>query len=68
MVPEDRKEQGLNLGRTSAEIIAFPWGAQLGRTGLITRRRIAALAGKSKHNFDIRGQLNHPVVGLSGGR
>lgn len=67
MVPEDRKGQGLNLGRTGTENISLPWEAEMGRTSLVTRRRLGVLAEKSKRDFDIRGRLDQPVVGLSGG-
>lgn len=67
MVPEDRKGQGLNLGRTGAENIASPWESRLGRRGLVTRRTIRHLAARSKADLDIRGNLDQPVVGLSGG-
>jgi len=46
MVPEDRKGQGLNLGRTGAENIASPWESRLGRRGLVTRRTIRHLAAR----------------------
>ena len=68
MVPEDRKGQGLNLGLTSAENVAGPWEADLGkRAALITRRLIGRTAEKAKTDFDIRGRMDGPVVRLSGG-
>ena len=67
MVPEDRKGQGLLLGRSSAENISSPWEKHLGRRSLITRSMIAKVAGKSREEFDIRGSLDDPSVRLSGG-
>lgn len=67
MVPEDRKGQGLLLGRSSAENICTPWEKSLGRRGLVTRSKIARIAAKSRTEFDIRGSLDIPSVGLSGG-
>jgi ribose transport system ATP-binding protein len=67
MVPEDRKGQGLNLGRTSAENILAPWEKQFGRSGLITRKLLDRWAVKSREQFDIRGNMNIPVLRLSGG-
>lgn len=67
MIPEDRKGQGLNLGRNGAENISVPWETEMGRRRLITRGLLGKLAAKSKKDFDIRGSLDGPVVGLSGG-
>jgi len=67
MVPEDRKGQGLLLTQSSGENISSPWEKVLGRTGLITRTRIAKLAAKSREEFDIRGSMDLPSVRLSGG-
>ncbi len=67
MVPEDRKGQGLLLGQSSGRNISAPWERQLGRRSLITRAVVNRLAAKSREEFDIRGPLDAPVVGLSGG-
>lgn len=67
MVPEDRKGQGLLLGRSSAENITSPWEKILARTGLMTRAKVAKVANKSREDFDIRGSLELPSVRLSGG-
>lgn len=67
MVPEDRKGQGLLLGRSSAENICTPWEKALGRRSLLTRSRIAKVADKCRHDYDIRGSLDGPTAGLSGG-
>ncbi len=47
MVPEDRKGQGLNLGRTSAENILTPWEKHFGRRRLITRAMLEKLADEA---------------------
>jgi ribose transport system ATP-binding protein len=67
MVPEDRKGQGLNLGRTSAENIVSPWERIFGRTKLITTGMLSRIAGKARADFDIRGRMDLPVVRFSGG-
>ncbi len=67
MVPEDRKGQGLNLGLSSAVNILQPWEKKLGRGKLITNRLLKRAAAKSRHDFDIRGSMDLPVVRLSGG-
>lgn len=67
MVPEDRKGQGLNLGRTGAENIVSPWENILRRTGFITKRWIRDLAEENARQFDIRGGIHQPVARLSGG-
>jgi DNA-binding transcriptional regulator LsrR (DeoR family)/ABC-type branched-subunit amino acid transport system ATPase component len=67
MVPEDRKGLGLLLTRSSAENIAHPWEGMLWRTGLITRAKVNKLAENSRREFDIRGSMDGPAGGLSGG-
>jgi ribose transport system ATP-binding protein len=67
MVPEDRKGQGLLLGRSSAENISSPWEKFLGRRSLITQSKVSKLADKSRQEFDIRGSMQAPSVSLSGG-
>ncbi len=67
MVPEDRKGQGLNLDRTAAQNISLPWEKSIGRTGLVTRSRIAKLAATQAKSLDIRGRLELPVASMSGG-
>jgi len=67
MVPEDRKGQGLNLGRSCAENIVAPWERTMRRGGLVTRRWLNRLVEKSRDDYDIRGSLDQPVVRLSGG-
>ncbi len=67
LVPEDRKGQGLNLTRTSAENIVTPWERSLGRGRLITNRMLKRLATKAREDFDIRGNMDIPVIRLSGG-
>ena len=67
MVPEDRKGQGLNLGRTAAENITLPWEKRLTRNGMITRAVVAETGLRQKQRFDIRGRLDLPVSSMSGG-
>lgn len=67
MVPEDRKGQGLLLGRSSGENICMPWESDLGRKGLITRSKIGKIAERYRTEFDIRGSVDIPSGGLSGG-
>ena len=67
MVPEDRKGQGLNLGRTAAENISLPWERKLARNGMITASVLSRTAGRQKSRFDIRGRLDLPVRSMSGG-
>jgi ribose transport system ATP-binding protein len=67
MVPEDRKGLGLLLTRSSAENIAHPWERILWSGGLITKAKVKKLAEKSREEFDIRGSIDGPAGGLSGG-
>jgi ribose transport system ATP-binding protein len=66
MVPEDRKTQGLNLDRSSAENIATPWESRLAK-GFVTRRFLTKLKKRMAEELDIRGDLDKPVGLLSGG-
>lgn len=67
MVPEDRKQQGLNLGLDSARNIVSPWERILRRRGIVTNAWVKRIAEASRSSFDIRGKLETPVVRLSGG-
>jgi ribose transport system ATP-binding protein len=67
MVPEDRKQQGLNLTLDSARNIASPWERILRKSGLVTKSWVNDIAEVSRSAFDIRGDVNSPVVRLSGG-
>lgn len=67
MVPEDRKTQGLNLDRSSAENIAIPWESRLVKAGFVTRRFLDRLKTRMAAELDIRGDLDKPVGLLSGG-
>ena len=67
MVPEDRKNQGLNLDQTSAENISSPWEKSLTSFGLVTGARLREVARRAQEEFDIRGLLDIPVRHLSGG-
>ncbi len=67
MVPEDRKGQGLHLGRTAAENMTLPWEKKLQRRGMITSGVVDEIAQTQKKRFDIRGVLSQPVRFMSGG-
>ncbi len=67
MVPEDRKGQGLNLGRTAAENVTLPWEPLLAKAGLVTRAVVAAAGEKLSGDLDIRGRMSLPVMSMSGG-
>lgn len=67
MVPEDRKGQGLNLGRTAATNIVLPWEGKLGWFGMITPSIVQQTADEQRQRFDIRGQIVQPVGRMSGG-
>jgi ribose transport system ATP-binding protein len=67
MVPEDRKNQGLNLNRTSIENITLPWEKQLSKKGIVFERRLAKTANDLAEVLDIRGNITIPVGRLSGG-
>ena len=67
MVPEDRKGQGLNLGRTAATNIVMPWESKLGPFGMITPGVVQQTADVQKRRFDIRGQIVEAVGRMSGG-
>ena len=67
MVPEDRKGQGLNLGRTGAENMASPWERILRKAKVVTKSWVKKLAEENVKSFDIRGGIHQPVVRLSGG-
>lgn len=67
MVPEDRKNQGLNLDRSGAENMTLPWERKLTKSGIITKRRIIDVANRQREFLDIRGNVDIPVSSLSGG-
>lgn len=67
MVPEDRKNQGLNLDRTGAENISLPWERMLASVGFISSRRVTKEANAQREFLSIRGRLDVAVSSLSGG-
>ncbi len=67
MVPEDRKNQGLNLDRTGAENISLPWERMLASVGFIGSRRVTKEANAQREFLSIRGRLDVAVSSLSGG-
>ncbi|HEY8589184.1 MAG TPA: sugar ABC transporter ATP-binding protein [Naasia sp.] len=67
LVPEDRKTEGLNLNRSSAENISLPWESRLVPRGFVTTRILNRLKKRMAAELDIRGNLDRPVGLLSGG-
>lgn len=67
MVPEDRKSQGLLLGRDSMDNMTLPWQRHLSRRGIVTRSALAATYRRFREELDIRGQADVAVAHLSGG-
>lgn len=67
MVPEDRKNQGLNLAQSGADNMTMPWERQLARRGLVTNRVLTRVSNEQRTYLDIRGRLDMPVRHLSGG-
>jgi ribose transport system ATP-binding protein len=67
MVPEDRKGQGLNLGRSGGENMVLPWEKTLTASGFVTNRTVKRVEREQAVELDIRGNLNIPVLFLSGG-
>ncbi|WP_245861918.1 sugar ABC transporter ATP-binding protein [Georgenia soli] len=67
LVPEDRKNQGLNLPRSAAENMVLPWEKQLTRRGIVTKSTVAEVAEVKRKEFDIRGRMELPVKSMSGG-
>ncbi|HWA18376.1 MAG TPA: sugar ABC transporter ATP-binding protein [Devosia sp.] len=68
LVPEERRESGLVLVRSVAENIAFPVLSKLSRAGVLSRRRLNALAADLVQRLSIRTpSLGQLVRTLSGG-
>lgn len=67
MVPEDRKNQGLNLSLTGQQNIVLPWERLLAKRGIITRKKIEEVTKIQSDFLDIRGRTDVPVRYLSGG-
>lgn len=67
MVPEDRKGQGLNLGRSAEVNITLPWEKSLSRTGVVTARAVGRTADAQRERLDVRGDMSLPVASMSGG-
>ena len=59
MVPEDRKGQGLNLGRTAATNIVLPWEDKLGRFGMVTPG-IVQQATEAQKRRSAEAAVRHP--------
>jgi ABC-type sugar transport system ATPase subunit len=68
LVPEERRESGLVLGRSVAENLAFPVLGQLSIAGMLSRGRLVAMASALVTRLAIRTpSLAHLVRTLSGG-
>ena len=67
MVPEDRKNQGLNLNRTSIENITLPWEKKLSQNGIVSDKKLTVATNELVEFLDIRGNMSIPVGRLSGG-
>jgi simple sugar transport system ATP-binding protein len=68
VVPEDRRESGCVLDMSVADNLAFAALGSLARGGLVSRRRVLALAEKLVEEFQIAvASLDQPMRSLSGG-
>ena len=67
LVPEDRKGQGLHLGRAADENVALPWEPVLCTGGVLTRRAVREVGLQQRERLDIRGNMALPVKSMSGG-
>ncbi|WP_442580469.1 sugar ABC transporter ATP-binding protein [Mesorhizobium sp. ASY16-5R] len=68
LVPEERRESGLVLGRPVAENIAFPVLGRLSRASIVSRRKLDALASGLVERLSIKTpSLRQLVRTLSGG-
>ncbi len=68
LVPEERRESGLVLGRSVAENLTFPVLDRLSRLTFVLKRRVATLAADLVHRLAIKTpSLQQPVRTLSGG-
>jgi ABC-type sugar transport system ATPase subunit len=68
LVPEERRESGLVLGRSVAENLSFAVLPRLSRGTILSRRRLEAMAGELVRRLGIRTpSLAQPVRTLSGG-
>lgn len=67
MVPEDRKQLGLNLSRSAVNNVTLPWERQLTASGVITTGHLREVAEETWADLDIRGRADAPVVYMSGG-
>lgn len=68
LIPEERRESGLVLGRSVAENLAFPVLDRLSSVGILSRGRLAEMASALVARLAIRTpSLSHLVRTLSGG-
>jgi rhamnose transport system ATP-binding protein len=68
LLPEDRRGQGLCLGRSIADNLTLPHAAQHGRGGFLRQRQVRQTADELMKRLDIRAPTAAVSVGmLSGG-
>lgn len=67
MVPENRKEQGLDLEMSGYRNIALPWEHLTMTRGMVREREIRALAIGASESLEQPPRLDLPVKSLSGG-
>ena len=68
MIPEDRRAQGLCLGRTVGENITLPHLHRFARAGVISRRREREVAAQLVERLNVQPpRLDGDVGGFSGG-
>ncbi|MGF9649134.1 sugar ABC transporter ATP-binding protein [Pseudarthrobacter oxydans] len=67
LIPEDRKQQGVDISETIENNIALPNLARVRKAGFITPRRVRKLAEEVAAKFTMKGNVASPVGSLSGG-
>jgi len=67
LVPEDRKLQGLVLAHSIAENIGYANLDAVSSKGVVSRRRLVALARDNIHRFGVKGYFHQNASELSGG-
>jgi rhamnose transport system ATP-binding protein len=66
-LPEERRSQGLHLDYSMKWNITFGSLAKISRAGVVSLAREVASASRYKALFAIKGELDQPVGGFSGG-
>lgn len=67
LVPEDRKLQGVILGHSIAENIAYSNFESVGKAGWISRRRVRDFARENIQKFGVKGRGRQNAGEMSGG-